>query len=273
MRIDTMRSSAPTIVVVNEAVIASADIAREVQNHRGGSPVSAWEAATRALVVRQLLSQRARALGIVAEPRSENSLRETEEEASIRMLLEAEVKTPTAREEDCFRYYQSNLERFRSPDLYEPVHILFKAVQNDPTAYDRAVERAEAVLAEVRQAPDRFESIARALSDCPSAADGGRLGQVTEGDTTPEFEMALRSLEPGEICPTVVRTRYGVHILRLDRKVAGTTLPFEQVHERIASYLEAYASRRAAAQYIALLAGQARISGFDMTGASSPLVQ
>jgi peptidyl-prolyl cis-trans isomerase C len=47
MRIETMRSSAPRIVAVNEAVIASADIAREVQNHEGISPVVAWEAAPR----------------------------------------------------------------------------------------------------------------------------------------------------------------------------------------------------------------------------------
>lgn len=273
MRIETRRSSAPKIVAVNEAVIASADIAREVQNHEGGSPVTAWEAATRALVVRELLSQRARALGLVPEPRSENGLRETDEEALIRMLLEAEVRTPTAGEADCRRYYKANLARFRSPDLYEPLHILFKAPQDDPVAYAAAVARAEAVLADIKAEPSNFENLARALSDCPSAAEGGRLGQVAEGDTTPEFETALRTLEAGETGPGVVRTRYGVHVVRLDRKVDGAVIPFEQVRERIASYLEASSSRRAAAQYVALLAGQARISGCNFVGASSPLVQ
>jgi len=273
MRIETNRSSAPKFVAVNEAVIASADIAREVQNHKGGSPVTAWEAATRALVVRELLSQRARALELVPAPRGENGLRETDEEALIRMLLEVEVKTPTAEEADCRRYYKSNLARFRSPDLYEPLHILFKAAQDDEAAYAVAVERAEAVLGDVEAAPACFESLARALSDCPSATEGGRLGQVAEGDTTPQFENALRSLAAGQICPNVVRTHYGVHVVRLDRKVDGAVLPFEQVHEQIASYLEASSSRRAAAQYVALLAGQARITGFDIAGASSPLVQ
>jgi peptidyl-prolyl cis-trans isomerase C len=273
MRIETMRSSAPRIVAVNEAVIASADIAREVQNHEGISPVVAGEAATRALVVRELLSQRAAALGLVAEPRSENGLRETDEEALIRMLLEAEVKTPSADEADCRRYYQSNLARFRSPDLYEPLHILFKAAREDEVAYAQAVVQAEIVLAEVKLAPERFEDIAKALSACPSASDGGRLGQVAPGDTTPEFEAALRSLEAGQICPEVVRTGYGVHVVRLDRTVAGSVLPFDQVRERIAEYLEASSSRRAAAQYVALLAGQAVISGFDIAGATSPLVQ
>lgn len=80
-------------------------------------------------------------------------------------------------------------------------------------------------------------------------------------------------LEAGQICPEVVRTRYGVHVNRLNRKVEGAVLPFEQVYERIASYLEASSSRRAAAQYVTLLAGQARIGGFDIAGATSPLVQ
>jgi peptidyl-prolyl cis-trans isomerase C len=273
MRIEPVRSSAPKIVAVNEAIIASADIAREVQNHEGISPVIAWEAATRALVVRELLSQRARALELVPEPRSEGGLRETDEEALIRMLLEAEVTTPLAEEADCRRYYQSNRARFRSPDLYEPLHILFKAPREDKAAYAQAVTQAEIVLAEVTEFPERFESIAKALSACPSSGDGGRLGQVARGDTTPEFEAALQPLEAGQICPHVVGTRYGVHVVRLDRKIEGAVLPFEQVHERIASYLEASSSRRAAAQYVALLAGQAKISGFDIAGASSPLVQ
>lgn len=273
MRINTTRSSTPKIVAVNGAVIASADIAREVQHHHGGSAVTAWEAATRALIVRELLAQRARDLGLAAAPRSENGLRETEEEALIRMLLEAEVTTPTATEAECRRYYQANLARFRGPDLYEPAHILFQAAEGEATAYAQAVARAEAVLAEVQAAPDRFESIARAISDCPSAGEGGRLGQVAAGDTTPEFEAALSALTVGQICPHVVRTRYGVHVIRLDYVVEGRVLPFDQVHERIASYLEASAARRAAAQYVAVLAGQARISGFAIAGATSPLVQ
>ena len=171
MRIETKRSSAPEIVAVNETIIASADIAREVQNHEGGSPVIAWEAATRALVVRELLSQRARVLGLMPEPRSENGLRETDEEALIRMLLEAEVRTPTADEPDCRRYYNANLARFRSPDLYEPLHILFKAPQDDQAAYAVAVERATAALEDVKAAPANFENLARALSNCPSAAE------------------------------------------------------------------------------------------------------
>jgi len=268
-----MRSNPAPTVAVNDAIIANTDIAREVQNHAGATPLQAWQDATRALVVRELLLQRARALNVIAQPRSETGARETDEEALINTLLAAEVTTPKADEASCRRYYHANLKRFRSPDLFEPLHILFKAPRDNASAFAQAVARAETVLAELNSSPGRFDSLAAALSDCSSATDGGRLGQIAAGETTPEFETALNALEDGQICPEPVLTRYGVHIVKLERKVAGDVLPFEQVRDRIAAYLEENAWRRAVAQYVALLAGDAHITGFDMPAATSPLVQ
>ena len=273
MRTVTLRSEPAPTVAVNDAIIANTDIAREVQNHAGATPHHAWQDATRALVVRELLLQRARALNVVAQPRSENGARETDEEALISALLAAEVTTPKADDASCRRYYHANLKRFRSPDLFEPLHILFKASRDDATAFAWAVARAKTVLAELNASPARFEDMATALSDCPSAGDGGRLGQIAPGETTPEFEAALNALEDGQICLEPVLTRYGVHVVKLERKVAGDVLPFERVRDRIAAYLEENAWRRAMAQYVALLAGQAHITGFDMPAATSPLVQ
>lgn len=259
--------------MVNDVAIPHATIAREVQHHQAESSSVAWEQATRALVIRELLRQRARTLDLDAVPLEQDGARETDEDALIRLLLEREVCTPTADDAVCRRYYDSNQARFRSPDLFEPAHILFKARRDDAAAYGKAEAQAAAVLVELEQHPDRFDSLARSLSDCPSAAEGGRLGQVERGDTTPEFETFLIAMQPGRVCPTPVRARYGVHVLRLDRKVEGEILPFEAVRTRIATYLEERTWRRAVAQYIALVAGQARIAGFDLPAARSPLVQ
>ena len=261
------------VITVNDTAIPTAAIAREVQNHRADSPGAAWQQATRALVIRELLLQRARSLDLAAEPRKQDGARETDEEAMIRVLLEREVRTPKADDAVCRRYYDSHRARLKTPDLFEPAHILFKARRDDTAAYARAVDQAQAVLQELAEHPDRFGSLARSLSDCPSATEGGRLGQVVRGETTPEFETFLLAMEPGQVCPTPVRTRYGVHVLRLDRRVAGQPLPFETVRDRIAAYLEERTWRRAVAQYIALLAGQARITGFDLPAATSLLVQ
>jgi peptidyl-prolyl cis-trans isomerase C len=260
-------------VMVNDVAIPHATIAREVQNHQAESPAIAWEQATRALVIRELLLQRTHVLDLVADPRTADGARETDEESLIRSLLEREVITPKADDAICRRYYDTNPARFRSPDLFEPAHILLKARRDDTEAYAKAEAQAAAVLADLQERPERFDSLARSLSDCSSATDGGRLGQIVQGETTPEFETFLVAMEPGQICPTPVRTRYGVHVLRLDRRIAGETLPFDVVRTRIAAYLEERTWRRAVAQYIVLVAGQARIAGFDLPVATSPLVQ
>src|SRR5690606_52936 len=95
----------------------------------------------------------------------------------------------------------------------------------------------EAAIAELVRQPERFAEMARALSACPSAATGGSLGQIATGQTAPEFEAALAGLAPQTLCPHPVETRYGVHVVRLDRKIPGRTLPFELVRQRIAEYL------------------------------------
>jgi peptidyl-prolyl cis-trans isomerase C len=143
----------------------------------------------------------------------------------------------------------------------------------DAAATTQAKQQAAAALAEVVAAPQRFGDLARELSACPSAAQGGNLGQITRGQTVPEFETFLYNLEPGQICPVPVKTRFGYHVLRLDRRIEGRQLPFEAVKDKIAEYLREHVWRRAVSQYLQLLVGQAEIRGIALNGASTPLVQ
>ena len=62
-------------------------------------------------------------------------------------------------------------------------------------------------------------------------------GPAVPGDTTPEFDAALAAMTPGETSAEPVASRFGQHIIRLDRKIEGRQLPFEQVRDRIADYL------------------------------------
>jgi peptidyl-prolyl cis-trans isomerase C len=111
--------------------------------------------------------------------------------------------------------------------------------------------------------------MAQAYSRCTSASQGGNLGQITTGQTTPEFEQALVALAPGQLCETPVATRYGFHIIRLGRKQDGQLLPYELVVGRIADYLNESVRRRADAQYIARLISAAQVEGIDLAGADA----
>jgi peptidyl-prolyl cis-trans isomerase C len=254
-------------VSVNGVTIPSGDIARETQHHSASDPDVAWDLAARALAIRELLSQEADRQGVEAQPIvDEEGRRETLQEARLRGLIEREVSVPSADEAACRRYYQANLSRFRSPDLCEVAHIL---IPHGP----QARELAASLLAELQQRPERFAEAAASHSACPSGKQGGNLGQIGPGQTVAEFEAALPGLQPGAIHSETIESRYGLHIVRLDRRIEGRQLPFELAHERIAAYLEDSVQCRALHQYVSILAGRARVTGVDFAVADSPLVQ
>ena len=260
----------PVAVRVNGVAIARDAIVREMQHHAAPKPIVAWQQAARALVIRELLMQRARQLGVTPDPISDaDGRRDTDEEAMMRGVVDREVTVPEPDDETCRRYYDRNRARFRSADIYEAAHILFAAPPADAQAYARARGDAAAVLAQLQARPELFAELATLHSRCPSAGRGGNLGQITPGQTTPEFEEALIALEPGQLCEAPVATRYGFHIIRLDRKHDGRVLPYEVVAGRIADYLRESVRRRADAQYVARLVSAAKIEGIELAGADA----
>jgi peptidyl-prolyl cis-trans isomerase C len=268
------RVARPVPVSVNGVTIASADIIRETQHHPSADPDEAWMLAARALAIRELLSQEAERLAIEAEPIDDGEGRhETLEEARFRALLEREVVVPRADEAACRRYYQANLRRFRSPDLFEAAHILFVAAPQDAEARARARQDASRLIAELQQEPSAFAAAAALHSACPSARQGGNLGQIGASQTVAEFEVALHAMKPGRVHPEPVETRYGLHVVRLDRRIAGELLPFEFARQRIADYLDETVRCRALQQYVSILAGRVRVTGVDLAPANGPLVQ
>lgn len=264
----------PARIRVNGVAISRDAISREAQNHPADKPIAAWQEAARALVIRELLLQEARRLDIAAEPcRDDEGRRETEEEAVIRQLVEQEVRIPDADEAACRRYYDNNRARFRSSDLFELRHILIAAAAQGDGARASAREQADRIVETLRAEPHRFDELAKDCSACPSGQSGGNLGQIGPGQTVPEFERALAGLPVGEIAPQPVESRYGFHVVYVERRIDGRQLPFEMVRERIAQWLAEKARRIALTQYLSLLAGRADITGITLASSDSPLVQ
>ena len=58
--------------------------------------------------------------------------------------------------------------------------------------------QAEQTLNELLRQPDRFDAVAREMSNCPSGQHGGNLGQLGRGETVPEFERVLFRFGPTE---------------------------------------------------------------------------
>lgn len=264
----------PKPISVDGVTIPRDAIAREVQNHPAAKPVDAWRKAAEALVVRELLLQEARRIPIAAAPLTDDEgRRETEEEALVHGLIAREVVTPKADTATCRRYYEANRQRFRSADIYALRHILIAAAPGDTEGRAAGRQLAERILSELKADLNSFATLAAAHSACPSREVGGSLGQVTRGQTVPEFEAALSALPVGAVPDAPVETRYGFHVVVVDRRIEGAPLPFEAVEGAIARWLDERARHTAIRQYIAMLAGRASITGIEITGAATPLAQ
>lgn len=243
-------------VRVNGTLIAADDIAREVQYHPAQSPEDGLRKAAEALVIRTLLLQKA-----TAELRPASA--EVTEEALISALLEQQAPAVTPSEEECRRYFDSHREKFHSPDLLEVSHILLAADPADDQAYQQTRQTAEVLLAQLQQDGGQFAALAQQFSACPSKETGGNLGQISRGQTTPEFERQVFALEEG-LAPEPIESRYGIHIVVVARKITGRPLPYEQIREQVAAYLGEIRQRLAISRYIHRLIDEADIEGIEI---------
>lgn len=246
-------------IAVNGIDIGDAAIEAEIGHHRQAR--NPLREAVHEVVLRQVLLQEAQRLGIGGAGEDER----------IEGLFAREVQVPQADEAACLRYYQANTERFRSGDMVEARHILFQVTPSAPLELLR--ETAGLILAELQVRPGRFEELARQYSNCPSGALGGSLGQLTRRQCVPEFDALLFRLQPGELAGRLLETRFGLHIVQVQRRIEGRLAPFAAVQAQIAGYLQRQAWQRALHQYLHILVGRAAIEGVQLEGAQSPLVQ
>ena len=248
------------MISVNGVAIGDDVVAREMQHHPATTRDEAERHAATALVLHELLLQRV----------SEREIAGASEDERIANLIEDEIRVPEPTEEEIARYYRRNGLQFTTSPLYEAAHIFFPARPGDESR-DRVRSEAATVLAKALARPSGFAELARLYSACSSKDQGGSLGQLTKGDTNPELERAMASAPEGSI--SLVRSRHGYHVLRLDRRVPGKMVSFEQARDWIAAHLRKMSKRRAIAQYLQLLAARAKIAGVDLAVADSPLVQ
>lgn len=256
----TLGQPAPCYLFVGDTPISEVAIAQEMQYHRAITPERSRADAARALVVRELLRLEVLRLGLVDDVQP--SGQETQEEASIRLLLEREIEDRVPREDDCRRYYAQNRERFRAPDRIRVRHILLGAAADDVTGRIRAGAEGERLIGELKSNPVLFADFAARYSDCPSKEQGGELGWLQRGQTTPEFDRQIFRLHLG-IPAFPVESRWGYHVVSIDEIQPGEALDFEQVRVQISDYLELQVRQRELQHYLLELKQQHDVRGLD----------
>jgi len=137
--------------------------------------------------------------------------------------------------------------RFTTTEQRRASHILFKIAAGAPTAEVTKVEaKAREVLKKARAGGD-FAALARTYSEDGSAKNGGDLSYFGRGQMVKEFEDAAFSLPVGGISD-LVRTPYGLHIIKVTDTRAARTIPFEEARDSLREKMKLDSARAEAAK-------------------------
>ncbi len=94
-------------------------------------------------------------------------------------------------------------------------------------------EEAEALIEEIAAGAD-FAALAEEHSTDPgSGPEGGDLGFFGRGQMVAPFEAAAFSLEPGEVTPEPVESRFGFHVIKVEETRERPLPAFEDVEDQL----------------------------------------
>jgi peptidyl-prolyl cis-trans isomerase D len=157
-------------------------------------------------------------------------------------LAEVEVT-----DQEIEEFYQLHQDDYREPKKVHARHILFRISENAKTAeIQEILDRAKKVLDLARKG-DNFAELARKYSDDSTASKGGDLGYFKSGDMVKPFADSAFSLNKGEISD-LVRTRFGVHIIKVEDIKEEAVKPLAAVKETVRQSLKEERSREIALQ-------------------------
>lgn len=242
---------------VGDGVIDEAAVAGEMQFHPAADRDTAARSAARALVIQELLRQRAIALGLHSSGHNEPG------ENDIARMLDQELAVPEPDEETCQRFYRHHPERFCEPPRYRVRHILLAAAPDDAEERDRQYRQSIRLIKTLTQHNEHFTELAQRYSSCPSRDQGGDLGWLSPGQTVAELDRVLERLPEG-LHDRPLASRYGWHVIRVDEHREKRPLPYRAVQERVVRELTEQATRMALRHYLLALEAEIGVEGFSL---------
>lgn len=168
-------------------------------------------------------------------------------------------------EEDAKKFYHENQQSFKLPGTVKVAHILVAPERPKPEEYGKmndeerkkylenadkkAKAKADEIMAKVNKGED-FAALAKEHSSCPSGkSEGGNLPEFDQNGATPGagprggrmdkiFTKASYALKPGEVTPAPVKTQFGYHIIKSEKKTEDSFVPFADVKDRLITTLK-----------------------------------
>ncbi len=130
-------------------------------------------------------------------------------------------------DEELQEYYDMHPEEFQQPKTVEARHILIKVASDaDAETVATAKAKADEVFKKARQEGQDFAELAKKESEGPTKDKGGYLGTFKKDAMVKPFSDKAFAMKAGEISEPV-KTRFGWHIIKVEKVNAATVRTFE----------------------------------------------
>jgi peptidyl-prolyl cis-trans isomerase C len=155
-------------------------------------------------------------------------------------------------------YYEMHLDKFTQPELRSARHILITVNPEFPeNTREAARARMEQMVEKLAGRANRFSQFAQQNSECPTAMEGGKLGEVKQGQLYPELDSVLFAMEEGEIS-SIIESEMGFHILLCEKIKEGKRVAFSKVEEKVRALLAERQRRGRQREWLNTLRGAER---------------
>ena len=183
-------------------------------------------------------------------------------------LLQAEAKA-AVNDAAMKKVYQEAVKQMGEEKEVHARHILFRVADPaDEKSSKDAEAKSKTVIARLKKGED-FSKLASELTEDPSGKEnGGDLGFFSKDQMVPAFAEVAFKLDKGQISEPV-KTQFGWHVLKVEDKRNRPVPEFEKVKDQV----ETYVVRKAQADLVTKLRGEAKVEKIAPKADSKPADQ
>jgi parvulin-like peptidyl-prolyl isomerase len=184
------------------------------------------------LVEKVLFGELAKKEGIENDPEYKKTLEMIKDELVINVWMKKQLDNVIVSDSEAKDFYEKNSDKFMQEATLHARHILVKTEQEAQKIIDELKPQQGKALQE------KFVALAKAKSTGPSGPNGGDLGTFKKGQMVPTFSEAVWALQEGKITTKPVKTRFGYHVIYLEKKNPASAMAYDEVKPQIVATLK-----------------------------------
>ncbi len=173
------------------------------------------------LINQKLLIQQMKKEGVKEDERIKKKVEKYREALLLKKFVDEKLSNIKVTDDEIKAYYEAHKSDFTQPAKVKARHILVKTKKEAEKIRERLLKGED------------FAALAKKYSiDKVSAVHGGELKEFTRDELVKEFGDVAFSLKIGEISQPV-KTKYGYHIIQVEKRTPETVIPLSHVREEI----------------------------------------